>query len=100
VVLSTATFDDVVRVSDPERTQQRLLGGAGSANGYGYGLITPAPMVSATAETAPSPSERAMEFALYSVGRPIQAAPFGHHDRADERRPFMPRLARRYWLRG
>jgi CRISPR system Cascade subunit CasE len=44
VVLSTATFDAVVRVLDPDLARERLLGGVGSAKGYGCGLITLAPI--------------------------------------------------------
>ncbi len=44
VVLSTATFDGVVRVTDPELARQRLLGGVGSGKAYGCGLITLAPI--------------------------------------------------------
>lgn len=44
VVLSTATFDAVVRVTDPDLARERLLGGVGSAKGYGCGLITLAPI--------------------------------------------------------
>lgn len=44
VVLSTATFDAVVRVTDPAQARDRLLSGVGSAKGYGCGLITLAPM--------------------------------------------------------
>ena len=44
VVLSTATFDAVVRVTDPVVARERLLSGVGSGKGYGCGLITLAPV--------------------------------------------------------
>jgi CRISPR system Cascade subunit CasE len=44
IVLSTATFDAAVCVTDPDVARERLLGGVGPAKGYGCGLITLAPI--------------------------------------------------------
>ncbi|MGI5133167.1 type I-E CRISPR-associated protein Cas6/Cse3/CasE [Pseudonocardia sp. CA-107938] len=49
VVLNTATFDAVVRVTDPAIARERLLGGVGPAKGYGCGLITLAPVTASGA---------------------------------------------------
>lgn len=44
VVLTTATFDAIVRVAAPELARQHLLSGVGAGKGYGCGLITLAPV--------------------------------------------------------
>jgi CRISPR system Cascade subunit CasE len=44
VVVSTATFDGVLRVTDPARARDSLLCGVGPARAYGCGLITLAPL--------------------------------------------------------
>ncbi|MBX6389146.1 MAG: type I-E CRISPR-associated protein Cas6/Cse3/CasE [Frankia sp.] len=44
VVLSTATFDGALRVTDPDRARQTLLNGVGAAKAYGCGLLTLAPL--------------------------------------------------------
>lgn len=44
VVLSTATFDGAVRVTDPEQARRALLYGVGPAKAYGCGLLTLAPL--------------------------------------------------------
>lgn len=44
VVLSTATFDGILRVGEPGLARDRLLSGVGSGRAYGCGLITLAPV--------------------------------------------------------
>ncbi|WP_250292184.1 type I-E CRISPR-associated protein Cas6/Cse3/CasE [Frankia sp. CiP1_Cm_nod1] len=44
VVLSTATFDGAVRVTDPQRARHTLLHGVGPGKAYGCGLLTLAPL--------------------------------------------------------
>ncbi|MCM3884608.1 type I-E CRISPR-associated protein Cas6/Cse3/CasE [Frankia sp. R82] len=44
VVLSTATFDGALRVTDPELARRTLLHGVGPAKAYGCGLLTLAPL--------------------------------------------------------
>ncbi|SBW22914.1 hypothetical protein FDG2_3302 [Candidatus Protofrankia californiensis] len=44
VVLSTATFDGAVCVTDPHRARHTLLHGVGPAKAYGCGLFTLAPL--------------------------------------------------------
>jgi CRISPR system Cascade subunit CasE len=51
VVLSTATFDGAVRVTDPQRAREALLGGVGPAKAYGCGLLTLAPLAPLAAAT-------------------------------------------------
>ncbi|KPM50394.1 CRISPR-associated protein Cas7 [Frankia sp. R43] len=46
VVLSTATFDGALRVTDPDLARRTLLGGVGSGKAYGCGLLTLAPLTS------------------------------------------------------
>jgi CRISPR system Cascade subunit CasE len=45
VVLQTATFDGILRITDPDRTRQALLDGIGPGKAYGLGLLTLAPPV-------------------------------------------------------
>lgn len=49
VVLDTATFEGRIRVSDPDTARMRLLSGVGAGRAYGCGLITLAPLTSASA---------------------------------------------------
>lgn len=44
VVLSTATFDGALRVTDPEQARRTLLQGVGPGKAYGCGLLTLAPL--------------------------------------------------------
>jgi CRISPR system Cascade subunit CasE len=44
VVLSTATFDGALRVTDPDTARRALLSGVGAAKAYGCGLLTLAPL--------------------------------------------------------
>ncbi|MFI6713611.1 type I-E CRISPR-associated protein Cas6/Cse3/CasE [Nonomuraea sp. NPDC050478] len=44
VVLSTATFEGKLRVTDTAAFTERLLGGIGPAKSYGCGLLTLAPL--------------------------------------------------------
>ncbi len=48
VVLSTATFDGALRVTDPHRARHTLLHGVGPAKAYGCGLLTLAPLTATT----------------------------------------------------
>ncbi|GLY03975.1 type I-E CRISPR-associated protein Cas6/Cse3/CasE [Actinoplanes sp. NBRC 101535] len=43
VVLQTATFNGLVRITDPEAARSALLNGVGPGKAYGMGLITIAP---------------------------------------------------------
>jgi CRISPR system Cascade subunit CasE len=43
VILQTATFEGIVRVTDPEAARRSLLTGVGAGKAYGLGLITLAP---------------------------------------------------------
>ncbi|MFJ9388286.1 type I-E CRISPR-associated protein Cas6/Cse3/CasE [Nocardioides sp. NPDC101246] len=43
VTLATATFDGLLRVTDPDALRAMLVSGAGRAKGYGCGLMTLAP---------------------------------------------------------
>jgi CRISPR system Cascade subunit CasE len=52
IVLTTATYDGMLRIANPDLARYHLLNGVGAAKGYGCGLITLAP-------PAPSDSERA-----------------------------------------
>jgi CRISPR system Cascade subunit CasE len=52
VVLSTATFDGAVRVTDPHRARHTLLHGVGPAKAYGCGLFTLAPLSPVPLSTA------------------------------------------------
>jgi len=45
VVLETATFDGILRVTDAERLRTTLLSGIGPGKAYGLGLLTLAPPV-------------------------------------------------------
>jgi CRISPR system Cascade subunit CasE len=47
VILSTATFDGAVRVTDTQQARHALLCGVGSAKAYGCGLLTLAPLTAA-----------------------------------------------------
>jgi CRISPR system Cascade subunit CasE len=40
VVIQTATFDGLLRITDPDRARESLLAGVGSARAYGCGLLT------------------------------------------------------------
>ncbi|MCD7100739.1 type I-E CRISPR-associated protein Cas6/Cse3/CasE [Pseudoclavibacter sp. 13-3] len=44
VTLATAIYDGFLIVEDPELLRKALTGGIGRAKGYGYGLLTLAPM--------------------------------------------------------
>jgi CRISPR system Cascade subunit CasE len=44
VILSTATCEGRLRVTDPDALRASLLGGIGPAKGYGQGLLTLAPL--------------------------------------------------------
>ncbi|MBL7498286.1 type I-E CRISPR-associated protein Cas6/Cse3/CasE [Frankia sp. CNm7] len=46
VVLSVATFEGALRVTDPELARHTLLAGVGAAKAYGCGLLTLAPLTS------------------------------------------------------
>jgi CRISPR system Cascade subunit CasE len=48
VTLQTATYDGVLRVTDPDRARRSLLHGLGPGKAYGLGLLTLAPPASAT----------------------------------------------------
>lgn len=51
VVLSTATFDGALRVTDPDLARRTLLDGVGPAKAYGCGLLTLAPLPTGPAGT-------------------------------------------------
>lgn len=45
VVLQTATFDGILRITDPDQARRALLEGIGPGKAYGLGLLTLAPPV-------------------------------------------------------